>query len=151
MEDFFYSLTSPFWWLSVVVVGVLVSVIGAYLKGLIDCLLSFFFNAWKVRVQNKLLKKAKLIEHLNSDDRTLILLGFEENRFRNRSTLFLIIGVTVFLFVLQLQGSQQHKIILPILNIYGGLVMLMGLWYLQKAIYIKNIMYRVDFNPRDYI
>ncbi|CEO39091.1 hypothetical protein [Photobacterium kishitanii] len=151
MDEFFKSLTSPVWWISVVVVGILVSVIAAYIKESIDKILSSIFKAWKLNVEQRKNKHIELVKKVQECDRTLFLLGFEESRFRQRSTLLAILSFMCLILVFQGQADTKYLKYLPYLNIYGGLAMLFAYSQLKKAIKIKGIMYTVKFNPRDYI
>jgi len=151
MEDFFSSLTSPVWWVSVVVVGILISVIGAYLKEWIDTMFSNLFSFWKSSVRVRRIKHQELVEKMQQCDRTLILLGFEESRFRLRSMVLSLVGMLCVVLVFQGQADASYAKYLPYLNVYGGLIMVGSFLQLRKAIKIKSIMYRNKFNPREYI
>lgn len=49
MDELWGNLTSPYWWLSVVLVSVLINLASAYLKSAIDRLFSRIFSAWRAR------------------------------------------------------------------------------------------------------
>jgi hypothetical protein len=151
MEEFFKSLTSPVWWLSVVIVGVIISVVGAYLKVWIDKFFSLLSSAWKLRVEQEKLKANELLQQVQNSDRTLIMLGFEENRFRQRSMLLSILSMLCLILVFQGQADVAYINYLPYLNVYGGSGMLFAYFQLKKVVKIKSIMYTVKFNPRDFI
>jgi len=151
MEEFFKSLTSPVWWLSVVIVGVIISVVGAYLKVWIDNFFSLLSSAWKLRVEQENLKANELLQQVQNNDRTLIMLGFEENRFRQRSMLLSISSMLCLILVFQGQADVAYINYLPYLNVYGGSAMLFAYFQLKKAVKIESIMYTVKCNPRDFI
>ncbi|WP_058119622.1 hypothetical protein [Photobacterium kishitanii] len=151
MEEFFKSLTSPVWWFSVVIVGIFISVIAAYLKEGIDKCLSLLSSAWKLNVERNKEKHLELLRLVDSSDRILILLGLEENRFRLRSMLLYILGIFCLMLIFQWQADPNYVKYLPYLNVYGGGTMLASYLYLKKAIKIKSILYTVKINPRDYI
>lgn len=49
MDEFAQNLTSPAWWVGVVVVGILINLVSAYAKPVLDRITSNFGERWKKR------------------------------------------------------------------------------------------------------
>lgn len=83
-------LNSPAWWLSVVVVGILINLIAAYAKPVIDRAFSILSVSWKMRSQRQQQARMEKINDLRKDVHAQILFAVEELRLRQQITLYLI-------------------------------------------------------------
>jgi len=90
MDQFAKSLTSVSWWLGVVVVGVALNLISAYLKPKVDSTLSAASGWWKSRSEKQRAKRAEMIAFLrdNPDEQAFFIA--EELRHRIRAVMWLI-------------------------------------------------------------
>lgn len=96
MEEFIKSLSSPSWWIGVVIVGIVINIASAYLKNPIDKVLIHTSSSWRIRRTESLEKRKALIELLKTDSELLILYAMSENRFRIRCIGFILIGFLAF-------------------------------------------------------
>ena len=100
MDEFSKSISSLSWWLGVVVVGILLNIISAYLKSPLDRLFSGVSGWWRTRSDVERSKRAAAIAKLSGNFEEQIVLAHTETRHRLRGTLFAL--VTVFMLVLYL-------------------------------------------------
>ena len=98
VEQILSNLSSPDWWIGVVMVGVIISLCAAYLKPLLDKVFSSMSSYWRMRVEKKEQQLKPEIEHLSNSENARIMAGFDEMRHRIRSTQNLIFGVIALIF-----------------------------------------------------
>lgn len=72
MEDIFKNLSEPSWWISVVIVGLLVNLLGAYGKPLIDKSLARYSSSRRQKQEAKRAGREKLVNELIADRIKLI-------------------------------------------------------------------------------
>src|SRR5688500_15191394 len=66
---------SPTWWLSVVVMSVVLNLVSAYLKPGVDSLLGSLSSVWRARVQTNRTRREALIQQYREDPMLINLLG----------------------------------------------------------------------------
>src|SRR5712692_2460018 len=93
MEELARNLGSPSWWVGVVVVGILLNVISAYLKPPIDKALSTVSRSWRIRSVALRARRAKLIEELRANRHLQLLFLAAEARHRSRGVVFLLLSL----------------------------------------------------------
>ncbi len=91
MVEFISSLSTLSWWLSVVVVGIALNLLSAYLKFPIDKLLSKISTSWSARTATLKTLRLLKVEELRVDKHKQQLLLAEESRSRHLCNSFLII------------------------------------------------------------
>ena len=96
MRDFFKNLSSVYWWISVVVVGVVINVASAYLKTRLDTRLSKLSVWWRNKSEAQKGRRDEEVKKLRDDKQYQIIVGFREMRHRLRSIGLLIFGVLFF-------------------------------------------------------
>lgn len=110
MEEFSKVLSSPYWWLSAVVVGILINLVSAYIKGPIDQLLSHISVAWRTRSEKR---RADYTLELNK-----LVVNMELQRqyehLELRSTLDALFGLMFALLILLYKGMS---LVVPSLSI----------------------------------
>jgi hypothetical protein len=90
MDEFFRSLASPAWWLSVVIVGLLVNLLSAYLKAPLDRVWALIFVAWRERNARARSAYRSRIENLSRDENGQFHLLLEALRLRSTANSWLI-------------------------------------------------------------
>ena len=110
MEEFSKSLASPYWWLSTVIVGILINLASAYIKRPIDRLFSRISVAWRNRSEQR---RAEYTRELNA------LVGNAElqrhyEHLELRRTLDALFGLMFALFILLFKGMS---LIVPALSV----------------------------------
>jgi hypothetical protein len=108
MSDFKTTLSSPLWWISVVVVGMLINLASAYLKPLIDKFLFKVSLSWRRRTARQREERARLIEMLHQSKEEMFLFSIEEVRFRMRALHFILYSL-LFLVMSQILALDSLK------------------------------------------
>jgi hypothetical protein len=85
MNDFLVDLQSTKWWLSVVIVGVLVSIVGTFLARLLDTRLAAASRWWRGLRETAQQQHMMHLESLRGDTRKQLLLAATETRCRLQS------------------------------------------------------------------
>lgn len=111
MRSLLNSLGSPSWWVSVVVVGILINLVSAYLKPRIDLSWSDLYSRWRIRKNTKESARRQLIDaqvmELRENPHKQVLLAL---RILNlKFALILLLGFLLFIVVaiLRLNGFLQ--------------------------------------------
>ena len=73
MNEFWRNLESSSWWIGVVVVGILINILAAYLKPWIDSLMSRVSTRWATRNQKLRDERTKRIAFLRHDSNEQVL------------------------------------------------------------------------------
>jgi uncharacterized membrane protein YraQ (UPF0718 family) len=147
MKDFITNISSLYWWISVVIVGILINLSSAYLKNKLD---SSFYSAsswWRERSVAQKSKRRKELEELKGNHHKQLLLAFGELRDRMRSLLFFlfsfaVFGITIFLKSTSLNNQASHQTIFEILLMASGSVCsLLGIGMFAKATRKLSLLY----------
>lgn len=127
MDKILSNLTSPAWWIGVVLVGTLVSLIAAYLKPVIDKVLSRLSTYWKERVEQKNKKREEEIMFLRDNPEQRIATHFQEMSCRIRATQYFILSVMVLVFSFTAFEGNEESVVRIIVNAAFLIIMIMGL------------------------
>src|SRR3990172_8416842 len=100
MDEFVQNLSSLGWWLGVVIVGLLLNLISAYLKPWLDARLLRVSAWWQRRSEPIKLETEKKIAQLRNDRHRQHLLLAEEARHRLRGVIYLLLSLMWLLFFL---------------------------------------------------
>ncbi|KAG8153076.1 hypothetical protein [Burkholderia catarinensis] len=101
MDDFLQNLHSPSWWLSVVTVGILLSVVAAYATRGLDRLFRYFGKKWADRSEKSKDKFARKVAVLQQSPEARAAYFREEVRYRHTA----IFGAVVATFLLGLLAA----------------------------------------------
>jgi hypothetical protein len=82
LKGSFIDLSSPYWWVSVVIVGILINLASAYLKPKLDTRLSRASTWWRTRSEAQKSERLRKIEVLVGDANAQAVVGQEEIRLR---------------------------------------------------------------------
>ncbi|QVN19289.1 hypothetical protein [Burkholderia pyrrocinia] len=111
MDDFLQNLHSPYWWLSVVTVGILLSIVAAYATRGLDRLFLYFGKKWADRSEKSKDKFARTVAALQQSSEARAAYFREEVRYRHTA----IFGAVVATFLLGLLGTisivDPHQLI----------------------------------------
>lgn len=94
MIDFLKNITSIYWWISVVVVGIMINLISYYLRKRLDNRLSAMSTWWSTRSKKQKDKRQKLILRLRNSQHEQILFAFSEMRCRIGAVMSLVFTLT---------------------------------------------------------
>jgi len=115
MEKFLQDILSGYWWISVVVVGVLINLASAYLKPFLEDRLARVSGYWrnKREAEIQLFNRQVSLLKANADLRSVYVL--RENRYQLQSITSLIFSLLSFLLLIA-------SIWVPIIGKYGVIV-----------------------------
>jgi len=120
MDELQRNIASGVWWLSVVLVGIVLNVASAYLKSPLDWLFSRLSVAWSERsIKARNARAAKVLELSGSEHGQHLVLA-DEMRFRLRSISYLVFSV-VFLvatFVAEVRPEMLASSLVPVTDVW---------------------------------
>ena len=93
MGRFFEDITSAYWWIAVVIVGILINLASAYLKPWLESAGSSLSRRYRNRVESRRRAHEAYVSLLRSDNHLQVLGGFNEMRCRLRSVIFIVTGL----------------------------------------------------------
>ena len=137
MTGFFDNLSSPTWWVGVVIVGILINLVSAYLKPRLDIFFSSGSSWWARRSQEKQLQRKARIERMKADPHEQLITAFTELRIRVRGLGFILLGLFVFTAATFAVGSGMGVIVSKLLLLLSAISILMGLTDQLDAIRLK--------------
>lgn len=149
MNEFLNNLSSAYWWLSVVAVGIVINLVSHFLQKKLDSQLSKASTWWQRMSDKQKRKRLEEIERLRNAQEQL-LASFSELRYRIRATMytvfgvgFMIIGTNNNLFSLDpaLNYQISSKLIDIVFLAMGALSFIMGLLDHQKGWATKNLIW----------
>ena len=137
MNEIFETLTTPQWWISVVIVGIAINIFSAYLKPLLDNRFSTMFSWWKVRTEKQRKERSELINKVRNSQQEQILISIDDIRNRSRANFALLLGI----FILVLNGYSFFPQVYSII-FFGLSAFLFFFSYLMfiKAASLKSIL-----------
>jgi hypothetical protein len=139
MQDFINNLSSPYWWISIVVVGLILNIISAYFRDAIDTVLSRMSTWWSKRSDKRKNKREDQITSLIGDKDAQHIVTISEFRNRIRALYYLILGmslITVSQFITLIQpdpGMRDATVKLSSL-VSGSFIISISLSYFLKAV-----------------
>jgi uncharacterized membrane protein (DUF106 family) len=122
MRDFLTNLSSVYWWISVVVVGVLINLFSAFLKGRLDNYLSKMSSWWRNRSEARKAKRQKELFRLQNDPEEQTMLALDEVRDRIRSLDIAVFSMTILVVVILLDPPYLMRVFLLALSALTFLV-----------------------------
>jgi hypothetical protein len=102
MEDLLKQLSSLSWWIGVVVVGVIVSLVAAYLKPRIDSIIASVSDRSRKKNERREEQRQAQIAFLRGGRHEQLMFALGINHRRLRALSFILVGVLVMLTALAL-------------------------------------------------
>ena len=99
MKEFLANLGSLAWWVSVVIVGILINLASAYLKSRLDSSLSRTSTRWRLRSEAQRLQRSKAIAALRENWNEQVLMGISQLRNEIRTVGILLASVACLSFI----------------------------------------------------
>jgi hypothetical protein len=131
MEEFINNLSSPSWWIGVVVIGILLNLLSDYLRQSLDKGSSRISRWWANRSEQSRRKRNEQLDVLRSDKQEQILLSTKEIVYRLQSIFFVTLCILAFVL------KEAYFPFLPsAVNMVFGLILLIGLschWDAMRA------------------
>ena len=158
MDDFSRNLGSLSWWLGVVVVGLVLNLVSAYLKAPFDRLFSAASSRWNRRSELVRTEEAKKVAELRNDHEARNHLFAEEIRCRLRHLSLLLLAVFVLLFYVMIRVRVPSSALLatdPVLfwwskGFYYGSLMIMFFAIQQhfRAMSYRRLLHAANHPPK---
>ncbi|MFG0917369.1 hypothetical protein [Pseudomonas sp. CJQ_11] len=104
-------LTDPFWWISVVVVGVLISVAAAYFKSGADIIAGWVSVRWRASSKARKLKYQEKVISIELDHKLQLALRFEAVYELVRAVLFSVLAMANIVFITMLGIAHQQLLV----------------------------------------
>ena len=124
MEKFIEDITSAYWWVAVVVVGVVINILSAYIRNGLETRLAKVSSFWAARKESREQRRSELIELLSTDKTALLLYAKNELRYRVRA-----VQSVVFSFIFMFMSTSVINMVvfdsLPLqLRLAGTLILM---------------------------
>src|SRR5687768_1972444 len=105
------NIGSFYWWMSVVLVGVLINLASAYLKTPLDAILSKVSNRWRLRSEAQRVQRMKAIQALRADLHEQTLMSLSEIGSRVNAVVYLVLALLFFIFVIIANVSPVEDVL----------------------------------------
>lgn len=155
MNDLLSNFTSLSWWIGVVIVGIVIHLVGSYLKKPVDKLLSRISSSMERKglahetvVQNR-------INNMVNNHHEQVLHVFGELRYRVQALFSLMVGGFILVIIILASGADSKEAISKPVPLPWGIVFVvfvsaiaifLGLYFLRRAdqykIYFIEARYR---------
>ncbi|WP_277054862.1 hypothetical protein [Pseudoalteromonas marina] len=146
MENLLELISSPVWWVTVVVAGILINLVSSYLRDLLDVRASRISSWWKERSETAKKEELKYIKRLKTDElfRTLHVIRY--TTMRTLCIIWMLMGVIGFLSAVAILGHES-KLEIAFLAI-GSIAFFRAFQHLMKS--SKYLGYAEDaLDPED--
>jgi len=149
MIDFLNNISSTYWWLSVVIVGILINLTSHYLQKRLEVQMSSVSSWWKRRSDEQEQKKKREIDRLRGNSQEQIIESFVELRYRTRGTLLIVLAVAFLVLANLIDGvsttsivfvTRTTEILKTVVLAIGTISAYMGLLDHQKGVATKNLI-----------
>jgi hypothetical protein len=137
MDRFLQDATSSYWWLSVVVVGVIINVLSAYLKPFLESRLSHLSDYWGKRHEAKIGLFNQRVSLLRSNPELRVIYAMRELRYRVRMIGFIVLSIVM---LLASKASNYGIFGFISLNFLGVVFILFALADQMDAMKVKKLI-----------
>ncbi len=110
MQDIQGALTSPFWWFSVVLIGIIINIGSSFLKTYLDTFLSAFSNWWRDKSNVRKEKYDQIFNKLEESEHERFMLSFMCHRDMHHSIHFAVYSALILIvcFYLKMANSTYY-------------------------------------------
>jgi hypothetical protein len=132
------NLTSPAWWIGIVIVGILINLVSAYLKPKFDLVLGSMSQKWAERSEKKRQQKKELLTSLINYEHRQTLTAIRALRSHIRSVLNLVFAV-LFLVL----GGYFPSTLALVQNAFlmvGVIYLILGFFHTLDAINLEALV-----------
>ena len=144
MNKLLSSLSSIYWWISVVVVGVSINIASVYITRKFDARLSRTSSWWKERSKKKKAEYLKDVAVLRASRHEQIMASFTKVGFQMLSINFMVLGLACMGFALGLEFSAMTTKNARVAIIVSASLMLVGAMSLFMCIqYVRKVMWMI--------
>lgn len=128
-----------------VVVGIVINVISAYLKTGLDQNLSNASSWWRKKSQKRSLIRLAELDRLKNRPHEQMLLAFDEMRDRFRASMLVLFAVLLFITAVQVSksetGVRAANVFRIMLMAFGSVSFLMGIAALRRAMNTMGLLF----------
>ena len=140
MDEIVKNLSSPEWWFTAVFVGLLIGVVGGYLKPTIDRVLSRVSGWWRARVEAQHRAREEQLAELSRNPSAQILATLAELRFRSRTSQSLLLAALFLIMTLTFFEKGEESLERIVVNAFSTFLMFMSAFALWKSIQLKKLV-----------
>jgi hypothetical protein len=140
MDKFIKEISSPYWWIGVVIIGIAINIASSYLKNIIEFILSRISNNWKLKQKERTIKTARIIDILKNKSELKVIYALRELRYRIRSISFLILWFSFLASGFFAMEYLSVSYIDYIAFIIGLITILLGLTDHREAMKVQELI-----------
>ncbi|MGF6093021.1 hypothetical protein [Pseudomonas sp. 18173] len=140
VQEFISNLSDLSWWGSVVVVGLIISILSAYAKDWIDILLGTLFSKWKISVSIKKRAREERVAILVVDKHEQIKALVRVNYFALRSVSNTIMAVLVVLMTTSWPYTANKNLAVLLLSVFTIFLMSLSISDGMRAYKLKSVI-----------
>ena len=137
MDKFIDEISSTYWWIGVVVVGIVINIASSYIRKIMESRLSNISIYWKGKKKERVEKIAKKVDILRNNSELRGIYALRESRYRIRSIGFTIFGIlsgTVGVWASEYKYTSNGSLAL------AAILFLIGLSDHRDAMKVKNLV-----------
>lgn len=155
MKEILQSLTSPTWWFSVVLVGVIINMVSAYLKPTTDAIWARYSSIRRSKQEEGQKKRKEYIEYLRSNPQEQLFCAFREMRHRYRAQLMLVQATFMFIVPVtalqHLSATEKELVEGFIIGFFASsaIVMLAVTRHVGRAAFLRDVLKEARNSPYD--
>lgn len=128
MKQIIELLSSPVWWVSVVIVGICINLVSAYLKRPLDSFLSWASSWWRTRNTAQIESRAKLIARLRGNISAQIYHAHDALRLQISAIVLMLLllcltALDIFLGFIYMDTSAEQPVPSPNSTHNSGLML----------------------------
>ena len=147
MDEFVKGLSSPSWWVGVVIVGILINIISTLLIKFFNFLLKQTSESWRNKENVKNIERLKTINKIKSNEKFLYFYMLGEIRYMVCGASYCIFSLCCFFGAVQI--SKSYMLISIIGLIAATLVLHIGFRDFSKAIRFHYLIKEASEEYRD--
>lgn len=140
MQGFISNLSDISWWASVVVVGLIISILAAYAKNWIDFLLGSLFSKWKISVSVKKREREGRVAVLAADKYEQIKALARVNYFSLRAISNTIMAVLVMLMTTSWPYTSNERAAILGLSVFTVFLLSLSISDGMRAYKLKSVI-----------
>lgn len=148
MNELLRNISSPSWWVGVVIVGILINLISAYLKPRIDGIVSKFSTRRRNQLAADREFRKATVERLRADPHEQVMAVASELRWRMRSLGAMLLGAVCIICYIGVAspnsglaaGSAQTVLRIAFQGM-AAVILLLAMSELLSAMRIRNLLY----------
>ena len=146
MAEFLNSIKNPYWWITVVIVGIAINLFSAYLKQKLDTRVSSLSIWWRDRSEKLKTEEANHIKSLRADKHEQVMLAFQNLRDCTRAILFLITTLTyvTFYLIVRLTIPEAPKYIYVLLLAIAATSIFLSFLFYRSSMKADVLIYKAS-------